>query len=187
MCLHSKGTTKPDFGRLKIGVGLLLFLIALLVFDAFTKKLAVKYLMGKGDIILIPGVLQLHYLENTGAAFGVLKGKLILFYLLTLIISSGIILILLRLPNKAKYLPFAVLSTILLAGAIGNLTDRIRLHYVVDFIYFSLIHFPVFNVADIYVTCSVFVLVLLFLFYYDEHDVDIIFNSKNKLKDNSSK
>ena len=168
-----------DKGRqLKIGLGLLLFFIVLLIIDALTKQLAIRYLAEKEDMILIPGVLQFHYLENTGAAFGILKGQRLVFYLLTFLISVIVIVILLRLPKEGKYLPFAVCCIILLAGAMGNLTDRIRLHYVVDFIYFSLIHFPVFNVADIYVTCSVFVLLLLCIFYYDDRDIDIIFNKK---------
>ena len=179
MYLQNSKTETQNNGKWKMGCGLFVLMLVLLVFDALTKQLAVSFLKGKEDVILLPGVLQLHYLENTGAAFGILKGKLVVFYVLTFVICAGIIWIMLHLPCKAKYFPFAVSSTILLAGAVGNLTDRIRLQYVVDFIYVSLIHFPVFNVADIYVTCSVFGLVLLFVFYYDEDDIDIIFNIKS--------
>lgn len=56
------------------------------------------------------------------------------------------------------------------AGAVGNLIDRISLSYVRDFIYFSLIDFPVFNVADMYITCATFTLLLLSLLYYKEED-----------------
>ena len=65
----------------------------------------------------------------------------------------------------------------LIAGAIGNFIDRILYHYVIDFIYFSLINFPVFNVADIYVTCSVFVLFILILFVYSEDELSTILDS----------
>ena len=60
------------------------------------------------------------------------------------------------------------------AGGIGNLIDRVRLNYVVDFIYFSLIDFPVFNVADIYVTVSMFLLLILVLFYYKDEDFQFL-------------
>ena len=65
------------------------------------------------------------------------------------------------------------------AGAIGNYIDRVSNNYVVDFIYFSLIDFPVFNVADIYVTVAIFFLLILILFYYKDEDLDEI---KNNLK-----
>ena len=69
------------------------------------------------------------------------------------------------------------------AGAAGNLYDRITLKYVRDFIYFSLIDFPVFNVADIYVTCSVFVLAFLIFFYYKEEDLQFGSGRGNKSAD----
>ena len=68
-----------------------------------------------------------------------------------------------------------------MAGAAGNQIDRVFRHFVVDFIYFKLIDFPIFNVADIYVTVSAFLLILLVAFYYkDEHDFDFIFSRKAK-------
>ena len=64
------------------------------------------------------------------------------------------------------------------AGAIGNFIDRITQQYVVDFLYFKLIDFPIFNVADIYVTCAAFAMILLGFFYYKDEDVERIFPSK---------
>lgn len=61
---------------------------------------------------------------------------------------------------------------ILTAGAIGNLIDRLRLDYVIDFFYFELINFPIFNVADVYVSCGMVLLVLFGLFYYKEEDIE---------------
>ena len=66
------------------------------------------------------------------------------------------------------------------AGAIGNLIDRIRLNYVVDFLYFELIDFPVFNVADCYITVSMFLLVILVLFYYKDEDFSLIWPKKSQ-------
>ena len=62
-----------------------------------------------------------------------------------------------------------------IAGAIGNLIDRICNKYVIDFLYFKLINFPIFNVADIYVTCAAFAMMALGLFYYKDEDIDAIF------------
>ena len=64
--------------------------------------------------------------------------------------------------------------SLIAAGAIGNMIDRIRFDYVVDFIYFVLINFPIFNVADIYVTVSTVALVVLLLFVYKENDLNFI-------------
>ena len=70
--------------------------------------------------------------------------------------------------------------TLLAAGALGNLFDRLRLDYVVDFFYFELINFPIFNVADIYVTCGMVLLILLGFFYYKEDDFEQLFSSGKK-------
>ena len=66
------------------------------------------------------------------------------------------------------------------AGAIGNLIDRIVNNYVVDFFYFKLINFPIFNVADIYVTVAAFAFIILGIFYYKEEDFEMIFKKKDK-------
>ena len=143
---------------------------ALVLFDQFTKQLALSHLKGRADIILIPGVLQLSYVENAGAAFGSMQNMRILLIALPVIVLGGILYVLWKMPKtKRNYFLFTALL-VLAAGALGNLIDRILHAYVVDFIYFSLIDFPVFNVADIYVTCSAFALALLMLFYYKEED-----------------
>lgn len=63
---------------------------------------------------------------------------------------------------------------LLVSGAIGNFIDRCLNNYVIDFFYFKLIDFPVFNVADIYVTVAAILLILLFCFYYKEEDIDML-------------
>ena len=153
-----------------IWIGGILFLAALLGLDQWTKMLAVQYLKGQEDFILVPGILKLHYLENQGAAFGILQNQQWLFSLLTIVILAGILYVLIRLPKTGYYFPVYILGIVLSAGAIGNFYDRLAHQYVVDFIYFEWIDFPVFNVADIYVTCSMFVFLLLFFFRYTEDD-----------------
>lgn len=148
---------------------------AILVFiDQWTKQLAVSHLMDQGNIILIPGVLQLHYLENTGAAFSIMENKTIFFCIITPILCALMICLFIKLPDKKEYGSLRLILVFLLAGAIGNFIDRISYHYVIDFIYFSLINFPVFNVADLYVTCGVICLFFLILFVYSDKELDEI-------------
>ena len=153
----------------------LLITAAVLVFaDQWTKLLAVKHLKDQTDVELIPNVLYLHYLENRGAAFGIFQEQKIFLLLLTFVILAAVCYVLWRLPADKKFFAIKLLCFFLAAGGIGNCIDRIRLDYVVDFIYFSLIDFPVFNVADIYVTISVFLMLVLTLFYYKEADFSFL-------------
>ena len=146
-------------------------LTALLVLlDQATKLAAVSALKDGGPYVLIPGVFQLQYLENRGAAFGLLQNARIFFLAVTLIALAAVIYVLVRLPLKRKYIVLRFLMVLIAAGAVGNMIDRVFLGYVRDFLYFSLIDFPIFNVADIYVTCATILLILLLLFYYKEEE-----------------
>ena len=77
-------------------------------------------------------------------------------------------------PDKKKYTKLHFLFSLIVAGSIGNMIDRIRYDYVVDFIYFVRINFPIFNVADIYVSLSAVILIILLLFVYKEKDLYFI-------------
>lgn len=145
--------------------------------DQWTKYLAVKYLKDQADIILIPGVFRLQYLENHGAAFGVLQNQQWLFSILTSVFLVFAFYAIYRIPKKKPFLLAYWILTVLTAGAIGNFIDRLAQKYVVDFAYFSLIDFPIFNVADIYCTLSVAAFFLLILFGYKEDQLDELFHS----------
>ena len=153
----------------------------LLVLDQFTKYLASARLKNGTDIILIKDIFRLHYLENQGAAFGLLQGRKLWFVAVTVIMLALMVLVYLRIPLEKKYRWLQVVLSLLTAGAIGNLIDRLRLDYVVDFFYFCLIDFPIFNVADIYVTVSSALLIVLIFFYYTDEDFEQIqiFHKKN--------
>ena len=148
--------------------------VILVAFDQWTKSLAVEHLKGQEDITLIPGVLCLHYLENRGAAFGIFQDQRTFLLILTAIILICVCYVLWKIPSDKKYNLLKLLCIMITAGGIGNLIDRVRLNYVVDFIYFSLIDFPVFNVADIYVTTSMFLLLILVLCYYKDEDFQFL-------------
>lgn len=152
----------------------LLFLLVLIAIDQYTKFLAVGRLKGGEPFILLPGILELRYVENTGAAFGILKGGSALFFVIALAVSVFLFYLILRAPESRRYDPLRLDFCFIIAGALGNLIDRARLSYVVDFIYFRLIDFPVFNVADIYITCACIALMLLLMFYYDDSELKLI-------------
>lgn len=156
----------------------IIYMAVLVFFDQITKLIA-RTTLSAGDIDIIPGVLQLHLLYNTGAAFSILTGKTIVFYVLTPVIAAVIIYFFIRLPLVKKYLPMAFVLTSLVAGAAGNYIDRLVFSKVTDFIYFSIINFPVFNVADIYVTISVIVLLVLILFYYKDEELSAWIKKKS--------
>lgn len=152
----------------------LLGIIALVALDQYTKYLAVIHLKDKPAYIIINGIIELNYLENKGAAFGMLQNQKAFFIFVAVVILGVIGYVLLKTPDHNKYRILHLLLSLIAAGAIGNMIDRIRFDYVVDFIYFVLINFPIFNVADIYVTVSTAALVILLLFVYKESDLSFI-------------
>lgn len=152
-------------------------LLVLIFLDQATKWFALIYLKGEKAVPLIKDVFELSYVENYGAAFGILQNNRIL-----LAVFAGMIVIILIgvyffLPTYQKFSSMRLLLVILLAGTIGNMIDRIRLGYVIDFLYFRLIDFPVFNIADIYVTCSIAVILFQIFFFYNDQDMDNIFHT----------
>lgn len=152
----------------------ILCMLLLIIFDQFTKYQCVKHLEENKSKTLIQGVLDLHYLKNKGAAFGILQNQQLLFLLISGIVLLIVAYLLIKFPLKKKFIICRIFLVMICAGALGNMVDRIRYRYVVDFIYFSAIHFPVFNVADVYVTISTIGLIFLFLFKYKEDDLSFI-------------
>ena len=144
----------------------------LVAIDQLTKLWAAQRLKDNEGIDLIKGVLKFYYLPygNTGAAFGILSGHRVLFLFIAIVVIGLIIFALLRIPVNNKYRLLRVMLVLIAAGGLGNMIDRFRLSYVIDFIYFYLIDFPIFNVADCYVTVATIVTGLLILFRYKEDD-----------------
>ncbi len=164
-----------------LGICSIMFLLAL---DQLTKYFASANLKDGNSVVLIENVFQLHYLENRGAAFGLMQGMKIWFVIGTTLMLGILIMIYWRSPMERRYGWARVVMIFLAAGASGNLIDRLRLDYVVDFFYFELINFPIFNVADIYVTCGVILFMLLAFFYYKEEELEkLIIFWKNHQKE----
>lgn len=148
--------------------------VLLIAFDQWTKRLAYHGLRVNGPIVIWDGVFELLYSENRGAAFGILQGKHWFFLLVAGAVVLVILLFLYKLPDGKRYLPLYYCLILLVSGAVGNMIDRFVQGYVVDFLYFSLIDFPIFNVADCYVVVSAVLLVLLTGFFYKEEELDFL-------------
>lgn len=168
--------------RIQLTVDILLTLLLIAV-DQTTKYFAVNNLMNQKPYVVWDGVFELHYLENRGAAFGMLQDQKVFFVLIAVIILAVIMYVLIKVPYQKMYTKLHITLVFIASGAIGNLIDRLRYDYVVDFLYFSLIDFPIFNVADIYVTLSSVFLVILLLFVYKETDLEFLSFRTKKFRD----
>lgn len=168
---------KPAFYNRSIRCLAAIFGAAVLVFlDQFTKYLVLHNLKDHPPFVILKNIFQFEYLENRGAAFGLFQNQRIFFYLSVIVISAAAVWFYGKVPMTRRYLPLRLCAVGIIAGAWGNCIDRIRLGYVVDFLYFKLIDFPIFNVADIYVTVSTFAMALLICFYYKEEDFEGFFH-----------
>ncbi|MEG2017943.1 MAG: signal peptidase II [Clostridium sp.] len=142
-----------------------MIIIALgLVLDRLTKKWAVASLKGNDAIVVIKDFFGFEYLENRGAAFGMLQNKQWLFIIITTIVVIFMIGYLIK--RKPTFKLTYISMALIIAGAIGNLIDRIAYKYVIDFIlvhYKDVYYFPTFNVADICVCVGTFFLLICIL------------------------
>lgn len=148
----------------------LFYIIILTIIDQFSKYWAIINLKNKEAIKLIPDVFHLHYLENDGAVFGAFSGSVLILTIITLIVMIALIYLYFKIPSTKRHNFLRIILVFILAGAVGNLIDRIKLDYVVDFIYVALIDFPIFNVADSYIVVGTFAFLLLAIFYYKDDD-----------------
>lgn len=147
--------------------------VVLIALDQMTKVWASFRLKDGEPIILIKGVLQLYYLPNgnKGAAFGILSGHRLFFVIIALVVVAVVAYALVRIPPVSGFKILRILLVFVAAGGIGNMIDRFRLGYVIDFIYFYLINFPIFNVADCYVTVATISIALLVIFKFRDDDM----------------
>ena len=130
----------------------------LLAIDQMLKYFVLRDLRPVGTVTVIPGLLELTYVENTGAAFGLFKQVMWLVVAVTVVATVAIIVLLFR-YKRHSFFSYTT-AALLMAGGIGNLIDRIAHGFVVDYIDFRLIHFPVFNLADICVCVGTGLLIL---------------------------
>ena len=142
--------------------------IVLVVIDQLTKIFARDYIK-EHPITVIDGVFSLQYLENRGSIWGILQGKVDVLLIVSLLIFALLVYVYVKMPKTTFYLPLFWILTVMGAGAIGNTIDRMFFGFVTDFFYFELINFPIFNVADCYLTvCAFLVVILVFTKYKDD-------------------
>ena len=144
-----------------------LFIAGIVAADQFTKYLTVLNIALYEDVPFIPGLLQLTYVQNTGAAFSSFEGQQWLFALIFVVFTLCILW-----EYRKNSMGFTTLERWCIAaiygGGLGNMIDRVRLGYVVDMLETDFMEFPVFNVADCFITCGCILLMAhLLLFHKD--------------------
>ncbi len=149
-------------------ISFLSFLILVFI-DQITKLIAQRNLLA-GPVSVIDGVFEFHYHENRGMAFGLLQNQLWIFIVITVIMLAAIAFCYFRIPSGKRYYPLIGICVFICAGAVGNFIDRIFRGYVIDFCYIKLIDFPIFNLADIFVTWPAVLLIILLAFKYKDSE-----------------
>lgn len=152
----------------------LIIILLLIITDRIVKYFATEMLENRSSIVLIEDVLQLTYIKNTGGILGILQNQALFIIFIAAVLIFIVIYLLLRLPDKPKFNIMHVILSCLLPGALSNMLDRIRFGYVIDFIYFIGIDFPIFNCADILISISTVILLFLLIFYYKEKDLEFL-------------
>lgn len=144
-----------------------LFAAGIVAVDQWTKALTVANIALYQDVEFIPGFLGFTYVRNTGAAFSSFEGQQWLFALIFIVFTVAIIW-----EYRKKSLKFTTFERWCIAaiygGGLGNMIDRVRLGYVVDMIETEFIKFPVFNVADCFITCGCIALMVSLIFFNKE-------------------
>ena len=138
-------------------ISCMIMIVLIIAFDQITKYFASLKLADGSVAKFIPGVVQFKYAENTGMAFSMLSGARWVFIALTVVVCVGVFYYLFS--NRCKSLWLYWSLGVILSGGIGNLIDRLRFGYVVDFIEPTFVNFAIFNIADCAVTCGAVVLV----------------------------
>lgn len=181
--LKNNGKNKMEVKRSVMICIDLVVAILLLALDQFTKHLAIVNLKGQSAKVLIDGVLELQYLENRGSAFGMLQNQKFFILFVGIVFLAVILFFLFKLPQKKKFCSIHILLSIIIAGGVGNMVDRFRFDYVVDFISFVLIDYPIFNVADCYIVCATITLFILLMFVFKEKDLEFLNFKQNRYRE----
>jgi len=147
-----------------------IIVIVLVILDQITKWQALTKLKPIKNTVVIKGFLDFTFVENRGAAFGILSGKRVFFILLTVVVAAGILYSFYKLPKTREYNWLKCGLVLVLSGAIGNVIDRAVRGYVVDFLEVTFIKWPVFNLADIYVVIGACFILFLSLFVIKEEE-----------------
>lgn len=142
-----------------------ILLITLLVaLDQISKFFVLKKLVPIKTYPIIKDVFHLTFAKNTGAAFSIFRDKQLFLIILTTLMIALLIGYFFKVIIQQQNLWLNVSFVLIIGGAIGNLIDRVRFNYVVDFFDFRLINFAIFNMADIFIVCGTILLAVLVIF-----------------------
>lgn len=171
-------------GRVLVPLVSVLIMVGL---DQWIKYLTILYLSDGREVKVLGDALVITYVQNRGMAWGLFQNGQVIFAILTPIAIAAILFLYVRTPWEKEYRPIRIAEVMLIGGAIGNLIDRIFrfdptdgkiFHgYVVDMIYVKAIKFPVFNVADMFVTVAFFLMIFLLIFVYNEDEFNKCFGN----------
>ena len=143
-----------------------IFIIAIL--DQTAKLFAAGLLPSVRTIPIIEDIFHLTYVENTGAGFGAFSGYTWILTVLTLLVILAVVIYVV--VKRPKNYTLLTALTFMIGGAVGNVIDRIRLGYVIDFFDFRIIDFPVFNVADCFITVGAVIFAVYVIFLSDKKE-----------------
>ena len=143
---------------------LFLFAAGIVAADQFTKFLTVANIPLYQDVEFIPGLLGFTYVQNTGAAFSSFEGQQWLFAVIFLVLTALIFWEYFKAPMGFTTFERWCITAIY-GGGLGNMIDRVRLGYVVDMIETEFITFPIFNVADCFITCGCIAMIVSLIFF----------------------
>ena len=136
----------------------------ILVADILTKIAAERFLMPIETLSVINNFFHLTYVENKGIAFGMFSGGRVIFIIISVIVLALLFALLIKTKKECRTVWIKCGTALVISGAVGNLIDRLFRGYVVDFLDFCIIDFPVFNIADIAVCVGAGMLLIHFLF-----------------------
>ena len=154
----------------------------LIFIDQITKYLARRDLADESYAV-IDKVFRFSLVKNKGAAWGILQGKVDILSIISIAMVILIAVFFFRVPSDKKFNIIRILCIFVISGAIGNVIDRIGFGFVTDFLYIQLIDFPVFNIADCYITFSMVIFIFLMLFCYKDENLDFLSFRKKKSED----
>ncbi|MBO4785278.1 MAG: signal peptidase II [Lachnospiraceae bacterium] len=164
-----------------------LYIVDIVLLDQWVKLLTLLYVKDTNGFYIINKVLKIFFVKNEGMAWGMLQNKQVLFIILTPIVLVALMYFYYKLPFEKKFIIARICLICLCGGAIGNFIDRLGLlwegselfhGYVVDMIYVEIINFPVFNVADSFITVGFALMIFSMFFVYKENDFDLLFGKK---------
>ncbi|SER53136.1 signal peptidase II [Lachnobacterium bovis] len=196
---------KQYFDNLKIS----LYIIILIIVDQISKYFVLLNLKGHKPYSLLKNIFELNYLENRSAAFGIdpitflhkifnfkyfnehpnafVTAKFIFFVIFTIVVVSLVLYIVFKMTaSNFKYKFFRFSLLLIASGAVGNFIDRVFRKYVIDFLYFKLINFPIFNIADIYITIGAILMCYIIIFVFDENDLNTLMSNIKQKKTNKN-